>query len=68
MVLAESISTSDTSRQRELITRVRAVRDGAELGPELAVMLLSCDGHVQEELLAAAMALKEKYHPGVVTY
>jgi FO synthase len=52
----------------ELIARIRDVRDGEMLSPETAIALLSCDGEVQQELLAAAVALKERHHPGVVTY
>jgi len=52
----------------ELIARVRDVRDGDRLSPELAVALLACGGEAQDELLAAAVALKERYRPGVVTY
>ncbi|MFZ0705965.1 MAG: 7,8-didemethyl-8-hydroxy-5-deazariboflavin synthase CofG [Candidatus Korobacteraceae bacterium] len=52
----------------ELIARIREVRDGEPLTPELATSLLACDGGAQEELLASAVALKGKYHPGVVTY
>ena len=52
----------------EQIARIRDIRDGDALTPELATSLLACDDNVQEELLAAAVALKEKYHPGVITY
>jgi FO synthase len=52
----------------ELIARLRDVRDGEALTPELATALLGCDGDAQDELLAAAVALKERYRPGVVTY
>ncbi len=54
--------------QTELIEVIRYVRAGASLSPEIAVALLSCADEVQEELLAAAVALKEQYHPGVITY
>jgi 7,8-didemethyl-8-hydroxy-5-deazariboflavin synthase CofG subunit len=52
----------------ELIAHVRDVRDGERLTPELATALLGCDGDAQEELLATAIALKERYRPGVITY
>jgi len=52
----------------ELIARIRDVRDGETLSPDLAVALLACDSAAQEELLAAAVALKEHYRPGVITY
>ncbi len=52
----------------ELIARVCDGRDGGTLTPEVATALLACDGDAQEELLAAAVALKERYRPGVVTY
>jgi 7,8-didemethyl-8-hydroxy-5-deazariboflavin synthase CofG subunit len=54
--------------QSDLITRIRDARDGEPLSPELAVALLLCTGDVEQELLAAALALKERYRPGVVTY
>jgi FO synthase len=52
----------------ELIAHIRDVRDGKALSPERALTLLTCDGDVQEELLAAAVALKERCRPGIVTY
>ena len=52
----------------ELIAGLRDVGDGATLMPELATALLACDGEVREELLAAAVTLKERYRPRVVTY
>ncbi len=54
--------------QGDLIARIRDVRDGEALTPALATALLACDGDTQEELLAAAADLKERYRPGVVTY
>jgi len=51
-----------------LVPRIREVRDGATLSPELALALLGCAGEVQQELLDAALAVKERHHPGVVTY
>src|SRR5581483_8395926 len=52
----------------EMVARVREVRNGDPLTPEFATELLTCENDVQHELLAAAVALKEKYHPAVVTY
>ncbi len=52
----------------ELIARIRDARDGELLSPEQAIALLSCQGEIQYELLAAAVAVKERYRPGVVTY
>lgn len=61
-------STAQLHSSEALISRIREVRDGAALAPELAVELLACEGEVQEELLAAAVVLKERRFPGVVTY
>ena len=52
----------------EMMARIGDVRDGEQLTPELATTLLTCDGDAQQELLAAAVVLKERYRPGVVTY
>jgi len=52
----------------EMIAHVRDVREGEPLSPDVATALLACEGNAQEELLAAAVALKERYRPGVVTY
>ena len=68
MSLARTVSHPAGSSQHDLIARIRDVRDGDALSPELATALLACDGDAQEELLAAAVALKERYRPGVVTY
>jgi len=54
--------------QRDLNARVRDVRDGDALSRELAIALLTCGGDAQEALLAAAVTLKERHRPGVVTY
>jgi FO synthase len=47
---------------------LREVHDGAELAPEVAVQLLRCDDDVLPTLLTTARALKEQYHPGIITY
>ncbi len=51
-----------------LLGHVREVHDGAELSPDVAVRLLRCGDDVLPGLLAAARALKEQYHPGIITY
>ncbi len=52
----------------EVIARIHDVSAGETLTPDLATALLACEGDAQAELLAAAVALKERYRPGVVTY
>ncbi len=52
----------------QLARQLHEVRDGAALAPEVAVQLLRCDEDCLPELLAAARAVKEQYHPGVITY
>ena len=47
---------------------LRDVRSGQSLSPELAVQLLTCDDDLLPELLSTARALKEKFHPGIITY
>jgi 7,8-didemethyl-8-hydroxy-5-deazariboflavin synthase CofG subunit len=47
---------------------LREVRDGQERSAEIASQLLRCDDELLPDLLAAARALKEQYHPGVITY
>ncbi len=44
------------------------VLDGQPLSPKLACELLRCDDVILPQLLTAARELKEKYHPGVITY
>jgi FO synthase len=56
------------SSQSDLIARIRDVCDGEVLSREVATALLMCDGDAEQELLASAVALKERHHPGVVTY
>ena len=50
------------------ISYLREVRDGRILSPEIACQLLTCDDHILPELLETARALKEQFHPGVITY
>ena len=47
---------------------LRDVRSGQSLSPEVAEQLLTCDDELLPELLAAARALKEQFHPGIITY
>jgi 7,8-didemethyl-8-hydroxy-5-deazariboflavin synthase CofG subunit len=61
------VASQPTSRDA-MADHVREVRDGRALSPEIAGQLLRCDAELLPELLAAARALKEQYHPGVVTY
>ena len=68
MSIRAGIRLSGIISQRELIPRIRGARDGDALSPELATSLLSCHGEAQRELLAAAVAVKERHHPRVVTY
>jgi len=51
-----------------LVERLRETRDGAVLDRDLAVKLLRCSDEFLPQLLSAAHALKETYHPGVITY
>ncbi len=44
------------------------VHDGLAVSPEMACRLLCCDDEILPELLAAAVALKERFRPGVITY
>ncbi len=67
MLPATSISTH---RPKSNLGReyLREVVDGAPLAPQAATELLGCDDELLPELLSAAQNLKEKYHPGVITY
>ncbi len=53
---------------RDLVDLLRDVRDGAPLEPAMAAQLLRCDDETLPDLLSTARALKEQYHPGVITY
>ena len=48
--------------------RLREVCDGAQLDRDFALALLRCTDEALPQLLSAARALKERHHPGVVTY
>jgi 7,8-didemethyl-8-hydroxy-5-deazariboflavin synthase CofG subunit len=50
------------------VQRLREVLDGRPLTPEIAAQLLRCEDELLPELLAAARAVKEQYHPGIITY
>jgi FO synthase len=56
------------ARSSQLAQRLYEVREGSPLDPGTAVTLLRCDDDLLPDLLAAARALKEKYHPGVISY
>jgi 7,8-didemethyl-8-hydroxy-5-deazariboflavin synthase CofG subunit len=56
------------ARSPQLAQKLYEVGDGAALDPVTAVKLLRCNDDVLPELLSAARALKEKHHPGVITY
>lgn len=58
----------DTKSPLQLAETLRDVLDGMPPDPVLAVQLLRCPDDVLPDLLLAARALKEKYHPGIVTY
>ncbi len=44
------------------------IRDGLDVSRDLALRLLACPDDLLPELLATAVALKERFKPGVVTY
>jgi FO synthase len=58
---------ADVSPDR-LAEHLREVQDGAPLAPEIAAQLLRGDEETLLQLLSAARALKERYHPGIITY
>jgi len=53
---------------QRLAGKLHEVREGATLAPAAAVKLLRCGDELLPELLATSRALKEKYHPAVITY
>jgi 7,8-didemethyl-8-hydroxy-5-deazariboflavin synthase CofG subunit len=70
-----SPATSSIQQERPLSlspeslrVRLRELLEGQPLSPDVACELLRCDDEILPELLAAARELKEKYHPGFITY
>ncbi len=61
-------TTTPANDRQHLLESLRAAADGQPLSSEAACELLHCDDDVLPELLAAARALKEQFHPGIVTY
>ncbi len=59
---------TDHAAEAALAEHLREVRDGRELRPEIAVRLLGCGDGLLPELLSAAREVKQRFHPGVVTY
>jgi FO synthase len=59
---------SATPCSESLRANLNEILHGAPLSPPLACELLRCDDEMLPELLAAARAVKESYHPGVITY
>jgi len=51
-----------------LHTQLRERLDGQPVSRDLACQLLQCDDEFLPELLSAAQVLKEKHHPGIITY
>lgn len=64
----EAPERSSARKGTSLASHLREVRDGQALSPAAACDLLRCDGSLLAELLAAAKAVKERFHPGVITY
>lgn len=54
--------------ESSLLGALEAARAGSPISPQAACELLCCSEAVLPELLATARALKEQFHPGVVTY
>jgi len=57
-----------TAPSADFTAHLRDALAGQPLSPDLAVQLLTCDDELLPELLAAARALKERFHPAVITY
>jgi len=60
-------TTASASRQ-PLLDQLHVARKGGPLSPEAACELLRCTDEILPELLAAARAVKEQFHPGVISY
>ena len=54
--------------ESSLLGALEAARAGSPISPQAACELLCCSEAVLPELLATARALKEQFHPGLVTY
>jgi len=59
---------SDAMSVDNLHTQLRERLDGQPVSRDLACQLLQCDDEFLPELLSAAQVLKEKHHPGIITY
>ena len=68
MARAVASLAPSTIPQHELVACVRELRDGAPLSAQAAVRLLRCDDEILPQLLSAARAIKEQYHPRVISY
>ena len=51
-----------------LAASLREVAEGQALSHDIACEMLRSDGEILRELLATARILKERHHPGVITY
>src|SRR5271165_3212432 len=71
-IMQETVATMSRAEvdatSAQLAQKLCEVREGAPLDPATAVQFLRCDDETLPELLATARALKEKHHPGVITY
>ncbi len=65
---AAAVCTVAAGRSGILGEALHEVREGRPLALEVALQLLRCNDDFLPELLAAARAIKEQHHPGVVTY
>ena len=68
MIPAASIKQGPGSNEKSLRVTLGEVVDGRPISTDEACQLLRCEDEFLPELLASARALKEKFHPGVVTY
>jgi FO synthase len=68
VTIAKQRSVFHSERSQNSLACLREALEGAALDRKAALQLLSCGDDVLPHLLATARALKEKYHPGVITY
>src|ERR1700689_3745262 len=70
MIAAASTRRDTTADLPSDVVRsdLQALLDGRPISTVEACRLLRCDDEFLPDLLAAAQALKERFHPGVVTY